>query len=225
VGGARITRIEGIVVGRLVERVRARLAGLLAAEIGCEAGAIQAVAGGFRGPDGRMHNLAATAALAAEDVVEYVLHESTESEIGRVFQAQAVEVRVDPETGQVTPLRVVSVHEVGRVVLATQHQGQIEGGVLQGLGYALMEELRVEDGRVATANLHEYKVPTAADVPDLETILLPPDQGLGITPIGEGPMVGVAPAVANAVVDRVGPRAFDLPVSPEAVAGVRPAAS
>lgn len=80
-----------------------------------------------------------------------------------------------------------------------------------------MEGLIVEEGRVTNVNLHEYKVPTVADVPPLTVIILPLDERLGITPIGEGG-VGMAPAVANAVSDALGGSdAFDLPITAEVV--------
>src|SRR5207249_1272870 len=107
------------------------------------------------------------------------------SDIVEVYVAIAAEVEVDAETGEVDIKRVVNVHEVGRVVDRTMHQGQIDGGLLQGLGYALMEGIGFdEEGRVTTANLHEYKMATISDIPDLDTILLEPDLSLGITPIG-----------------------------------------
>ncbi len=217
VGGARITRLVGIIVARLVQTLRERLAALLAAELGLDTAQVEVLPGGFRTPDGAVHDLASAASLAPEPLVEYLRYEATHADDAEVFQAQAAEVRVDPETGRITPLRVVSVHEVGRVVEPLLHQTQIEGGIVQGLGYALMEGLNVEDGRVTTLNFHEYKVPTMADVPPVDVRLLPPNLELGITPIGEGPSVGIAPAIANAVVDSTGPHVFDLPLSPETV--------
>jgi CO/xanthine dehydrogenase Mo-binding subunit len=95
---------------------------------------------------------------------------------------------------------------------------QIYGGAMQGLGYALMEELRLEDGRVTNVNLHDYKIPTIADVPEFEIVLLEPDLTLGLTPIGEGPNAGIAPAITNAVVDVIGPHVLDIPLSPEVIA-------
>jgi CO/xanthine dehydrogenase Mo-binding subunit len=114
--------------------------------------------------------------------------------------------------------RVVNAQEVGRVVNSLMHQGQIDGGLTQGLGYALMEGLTVDEGKVTMANLNEYKMPTAADVPPLETILLPPDLSLGITPIGEGPNAAMSACLANAVADAL-ERQVDIPVSAEAVSG------
>ena len=112
---------------------------------------------------------------------------------------------------------VVSVHEAGRIINQQTFDGQIEGALIQGLGYALMEGLIVEEGRVTNVNLHEYKVPTVADVPPLDVIILPPDERLGITPIGEGG-VGMAPAIANAISHALrAPVAFDLPITAEAV--------
>ena len=129
--------------------------------------------------------------------------------------AIAAEVEVDPETGEVEIKRVVNAHEVGRVVDRTMHQGQIDGGLMQGLGYALLEGIGFdEEGRVTAANLHEYKMATAVDIPKLETILLEPDLSLGITPIGEGPNCGMSAAITNAIADAVG-RQVDIPVAAE----------
>jgi len=155
--------------------------------------------------------------LADEPIAERHVFRPTPEDRAVIYMAQAAEVRVDRETGQVTPTRVVSVHEVGRVINPLLFKTQIEGGLLQGLGYALMEEVAIRDGRVANLNLHEYKIPTMADLPDVEAVLLEPDPRLGITPIGEGPNAGLAPAIVSAVMDVVGPQIFDLPLSPEAV--------
>jgi len=97
-----------------------------------------------------------------------------------IFLAQGAEVRVDLETGGIQVVRLVTVHERGRVLHPRLFQAQIDGAVAQGLGYAMMEQLVLADGRVQTVNLHDYKIPTAADLPPLETILLPADASLGI---------------------------------------------
>ncbi len=136
------------------------------------------------------------------------------------FAAQVAEVSVDRETGQVTLLRFTSAHDVGRVLNPLGHQGQIEGGVVQGVGYALMEELRSEEGRVTSTSFGEYKVPTVRDVPELKTVLLESESGVGpyhIKGIGENPISPVAPAIANAVEDAVGVRIRDLPITAEKV--------
>ncbi|MBI4494285.1 MAG: xanthine dehydrogenase family protein molybdopterin-binding subunit [Chloroflexi bacterium] len=217
VGGSRVTRLVGRMIELLSQRLQARLAGLLAAELGQAAEAVAVEPGGFRAPDGRFHTVAEAAALAEADLAELLRFEPGRFDVVEVYAAQAAEVAVDRETGRVQVKRVVTAHEVGRIVHPVLHQGQIDGGLIQGLGYALTEGLVFEDGRVANLNLHEYKLPCAADLPPLETILLPQDLSLGITPIGEGPNIGMSACLANAVVDALGPRPLDLPLSPDVV--------
>lgn len=138
----------------------------------------------------------------------------------RTFCAQAAEVEVDVETGQVTVLRLVTAHDVGTVLNPMTHQGQIDGGIIQGLGYALMEELIIEGGQVVTTHFGDYKIPSIKDVPELTTVLL--EEPYGPTPyqgksIGEVSNVPVAPAIANALADAVGVRITDLPITAEKV--------
>jgi CO/xanthine dehydrogenase Mo-binding subunit len=220
VGGARVTRMAGKLAIALSQRVRQRLAELLAAEYGLAADALRPAPGGYASPDGRSFSLAEASSLLHEPLVERMTFRATARDRGVVFMAQAAEVAVDTETGAVRPLRAVSVHEVGRVINPLLFETQIAGGVLQGLGYARMEGLRLEDGRVTNVNLHEYKVPTMGDLPELESILLPPDLSLGITPVGEGPNAGMAPAITNAVVDVVGPHPLDIPLDPAVIRGL-----
>jgi CO/xanthine dehydrogenase Mo-binding subunit len=130
------------------------------------------------------------------------------------------EVEVDPETGEVKLLKLTTAHDVGRILNPIGHQGQINGGVIQGFGYATMEEVRVEDGRVTSLSLGDYKLPNIRDIPELRTVLLESEAGYGpynIRGIGEGPHVPVPAAIANAVVDAVGARVRDLPVTSEKV--------
>jgi CO/xanthine dehydrogenase Mo-binding subunit len=136
------------------------------------------------------------------------------------FCAQAAEVEVDPDTGQVTVKKMVTAHDVGAILNPLTHQGQIEGGMIQGLGYALMEELMAAEGHIATLSLGDYKIPTIKDIPELVTVLLEP--GPGLAPyqskgIGESSNTPVAAAIANAVFDAVGVRVMDLPLTAEKV--------
>lgn len=115
---------------------------------------------------------------------------------------------------------MVTAHDVGTILNPLTHQGQIEGGMVQGLGYALMEELLVEEGRISTLSLGDYKIPTIKDIPELVTVLLEP--GAGPAPyqgkgIGESSNTPVAAAIANAVFDAVGVRIMDLPLTAEKV--------
>src|SRR5229473_260977 len=221
VGGSRTTRLVGKLLIQLSRRVQARLCELLAAEFGLDQAQLAAVPGGFKttAGAGRFFSFAQAASLAAEPLSEGMLFRPTARDSSAVFLAQAAEVAVDAETGAITPRRVVTVQEVGRLIDPLLFTRQIEGGLLQGLGYALMEQIVVQDGHVQNVNLHEYKIPTQADTPETETILVGHDPRLGITPVGEGANAGVAPAIANAVVDAIGTHALDLPISAEIVLG------
>ena len=147
---------------------------------------------------------------------------STEVERADVtcFVAQVAEVEVDPETGEVKVRKFVTAHDVGTIHNPLSHQGQIDGAVVQGLGYALMEELQSEEGHVSTLSLGEVKIPTIQDIPNLTTVLVESPGGngpYGAKTIGEQPIPPVAPAIANAVYDAVGVRIQDLPITAEKV--------
>ncbi len=127
---------------------------------------------------------------------------------------------MDRDTGEVIVQKIYTVHDVGTVLNPITHQGQIEGGLIQGLGYALMEEIISEDGQVSTLSLGDYKIPTMPDIPELETRLLEPSAGQApykTKGIGENSNIPVAGAIANAVYDAVGVRILDLPITAEKV--------
>ena len=134
--------------------------------------------------------------------------------------AQVAEVEVDPETGEVKLGKLTTAHSTGTVLNPLMHQGQIEGGAVMGVGYALMEHLMLDDGKVTTANFGDYKIPTIQDIPALKTSVLETPKGPGpynSMPIGETSNVPVAAAIANAVEDAVGVRIKSLPVTSEKV--------
>jgi CO/xanthine dehydrogenase Mo-binding subunit len=136
------------------------------------------------------------------------------------FSAHAIELAVDTETGEVTLLKSVGCHDVGRAINPTAVAGQIQGGSAQGIGWALMEEVKVDEGYVETPSFSEYLIPTAKDLPQTQAIIL--ESGTGVGPfgakgIGEPSLTPAAPAVANAVADAIGVRVFDLPITPEKV--------
>jgi len=136
------------------------------------------------------------------------------------FTAQTAEVEVDTETGQVHIRRMVSAHDVGTIINPLGHQGQIDGGTMMGIGFGTMEELGFENGRVTTANLGEFKIPTIADIPALTTVFVESDEGPAPyqgKAIGESGNVPTAAAIANAVYDAVGVRITDLPITAEKV--------
>jgi CO/xanthine dehydrogenase Mo-binding subunit len=135
--------------------------------------------------------------------------------------AQVAEVEVDKETGEVTVKRLTTAHNTGAILNPLTHQGQIDGGVVMGLGYGTMEELAMDDGgRVVTANLGDYKIPNIKDIPELKTTILQSATGSGpyrSMSIGETAIIPTAAAIANAVADAVGVRITSLPISAEKV--------
>jgi len=136
------------------------------------------------------------------------------------FAAQVAEVSVDPETGEVKLRRITTAHDTGVIMNPIGHQGQIDGGVVQGLGYGMIEYLPVQDGRVEVAHFGEYKIPNVKDIPPLKTVLLESESGVGpykVKGIGENPISPVAPAIANAIEDAVGVRIRDLPITAEKI--------
>jgi CO/xanthine dehydrogenase Mo-binding subunit len=144
---------------------------------------------------------------------------------GRVFPdftfgAMACEVAVDIETGEVSLLKAVTCHDVGRAINRTAAEGQLAGGANQGLGYALLEDMQVKQGRIQTPSLAEYLLPTSMDFPPVQVILL--ESGTGVGPfgakgIGEPSLTPAAPAAASAVSDAIGEPVFELPLTPERV--------
>jgi CO/xanthine dehydrogenase Mo-binding subunit len=142
------------------------------------------------------------------------------------YIAQVAEVSVDPRTGTVTIERLTTSHEVGTIMNPIMHQGQIEGGVIQGLGFAMMEDLQLVDGQVTALHLGEYKLPTIADIPQLATELIGSTDGpgpFGAKAIGESSNILTAAAIANAVFDACGVRVTELPLTAEKVfAGLQP---
>jgi CO/xanthine dehydrogenase Mo-binding subunit len=136
------------------------------------------------------------------------------------FITQVAEVAVDPDTGEVKVLRFTTAHDSGVVLNPIGYQGQVNGGFQHGLGYALMEELVVEDGRVVTLSFGDYKMPTVNDMPPLTTVVLESEHGEGpykVRGIGEAPCIPVAPAIANAIEDACGVRIRHLPITAEKV--------
>jgi xanthine dehydrogenase molybdenum-binding subunit len=136
------------------------------------------------------------------------------------FGAHGVKVKVDEETGKVKVLDYVAAHDVGRAINPLLLEGQVYGGVVMGLGYALTEEVVTKDGQNMNANFRDYKLFTAKDAirikaPVVETY---DEYGpFGAKGIGEPGCVPTAPAIANAIYDAVGVRIFDLPITPEKV--------
>ncbi|MCK4409527.1 MAG: xanthine dehydrogenase family protein [Candidatus Eisenbacteria sp.] len=157
----------------------------------------------------------------------YAAPESTFDENGQgdayavySYATHVAEVEVDTETGRVSVVRVTAAHDVGRVLNPVTLEGQIEGGVLQGIGMALYEQMKTEGGAVVTPDFSTYIIPTAMDAPEILTAFVehPYSRGpFGAKGIGETPAMPGAVAVANAVSNALGVRFSELPLTPERV--------
>lgn len=137
-----------------------------------------------------------------------------------VFGTQIVEVEVDTHTGEVLVLSVVAAHDVGRAVNPQGVEAQIQGGVVMGLGYGIMEEFVLEEGHPKTTGFSKYTLPTAVDVPEIVSIIVEdpdPLSPIGAKGIGEPSMLATAPAIINAIYDAVGVRITELPATRERV--------
>ncbi len=139
------------------------------------------------------------------------------------YGTHAADVEVDTETGQVTVLRYAACHDVGRAINPMRVEGQIQGGAMQGLGYALTEDMSIEDGYVQAALFANYLIPNAQDFPDVLVDIVESGEGkgpLGARGIGEPPIGNVAAAIASAIHDAIGVRPAQLPMTPERVLGL-----
>jgi nicotinate dehydrogenase subunit B len=128
--------------------------------------------------------------------------------------ATAVEVAVDPVTGRVTVVRVVTAFECGAIVNPDQLRNQVEGSIIMGLGGALFEEISFDNGRILNGKFSEYRVPRFSDIPPIETVLID-RKDLPPAGAGETPIVGLAPAIGNAIFDATGVRLRSLPLVPQ----------
>ena len=132
-----------------------------------------------------------------------------------------VDVAVDEETGKVDVLRYTAVQDVGKAVHPSYVEGQMQGGVAQGVGWALNEEyVYGEDGRMQNTGFLDYRMPTCLDLPMIETVLVEvpnPGHPVGVRGVGEVPIVPPPAAIANAIYNATGVRMLDLPMSPPRV--------
>ena len=140
---------------------------------------------------------------------------------GAAFCAQVVDVEVDPETGFVSPKRHTVFQDVGRAISPDYVEGQMQGGAVQGIGWALNEEYIYDDeGRLQNTGFLDYRMPVASDVPMIDAVMIEvpnPNHPYGVRGVGEPPIVPAPAAVANAVENAIGKTMSDLPLSPPKV--------
>jgi CO/xanthine dehydrogenase Mo-binding subunit len=225
-GGSKSTNSVGTAAYQAVTEVKEKLIAITATKFGCTREAITESKGRYNVPGQKP--------MSCTDMIRHAIaqnggalthlsvYEPARAPITS-FAAQIAEVEVDPATGQVKVTKLTTVHDSGTVLNHLSYTGQIDGGIITGLGFALMEDNSLVDGKMPTVNLGEFKMATIADVPKLTTVLMEspagpiPYQGKAIAEI---PNVPTAAAIANAIQDACGVRILDLPITAEKVYGV-----
>lgn len=220
------SRVGRTMTAAVVEASRDALGQLklrAAEKLQCGVGEVTYAAGTF----GTSHAGGATISLAG--LMKATLTEgaiigrgvSTRLSLGVEVGAHVCDVEVDPETGQVTVLRYTAFQDVGKALNPTAVEGQIEGSVAQGLGWALTEGFDYDaKGRLRNASLLDYRMPTALDLPPIECVIIEtpvPNVPYGVRGVGEVPIVPPAAAVANAIARAIGVRISHMPMTPERV--------
>ena len=223
VGNSRATHIAGQATMLAARQARERLLELASEMLEAPTGSLtlgDAHVTSSGGAAIAVSQVAAEAARRGTYLSGYAEYKSTEPDVTS-FTTQAAEVEVDPASGQVTVRRFVTVVDSGTIINPIAHRGQINGGYVTGLGYALMEEVPQMDGRAQAVNLHDYKLPSIGDITPLEVLYLEGNVA-GPTPyagksVGETHNPPVAAAIANAVADAVGARLMELPLTAERI--------
>ena len=223
-GASRVTFVVGQLVKEMTEELRASVCQVAAEALGCQVDEVVFEDGRciLRGSSDRTLTLAQVAEAGSGKPELSVRKTQVNRDNPQVttFTAQVVELEVDPETGQIKILDVVTAHDVGTIINPIGHRGQIDGGLIQGLGFGMIEEVVMEEGQVSTLHLGDYKLPNIKDIPPLKTVLV--QEAIGPAPfdskaIGESSITPIAAAIANAVYDAVGVRFYDLPVTAEKI--------
>lgn len=218
-GGSRVTFSTGIAAVNAAKDIQQQLIERAAEHWGVPVEQVSYVDGGLNGPDDKRLTFKE---LAAE------LHELGGPVIGRgtsgkesqagAFGTHCVDVEVDPDTGKVQILRYTAAQDCGTAIHPSYVEGQIQGGAVQGIGWALNEEYWYDDkGAMRNATLLDYRMPTCFDVPMIETILVEvpdPSHPYGVRGVGEVPICPPPAAIANAIAAATGVRMHELPMSP-----------
>ncbi len=220
------TYISGGAVLKAAEEVQRQICVHAARHLlpGAEPDSLWLEEGQVKAPDGRAVTLAQVALHATHQADQHQIM-ATASHMSYVspppFAAQYAEVEVDTQTGQVTVTKLVMAVDCGIAINPVTATGQVEGGMVQALGYAVCEEMVYDAaGRLVNPRLGDYRIFAADEVPELQAILVQtyePTGPYGAKAIAEIPMDGVAPAVANAIYDATGVRLRRLPFTPERV--------
>lgn len=221
-GGSRVTFATGIAAIEAARDIQRQLVERAAIQWECEPSQVSYTDGGVNGPGGkrftfkeladRLHHTGG--AVAGRGT-------SSEATQGGAFGTHCVDVEVDRETGKVSILRYTVAQDVGTAIHPSYVEGQLQGGAVQGIGWALNEEYWYDDkGTMRNASYLDYRIPTCYDLPMIETILVEvpdPQHPYGVRGVGEVPIVPPPAAIANAIHQAIGVRLCELPMAPHRV--------
>ena len=217
-GGSRVTNATGKAAHQVGLDIRRQMAERAAMLFECQPEQVTVDGGNYQynGQSLTFRELAGKMQHVGEPVVGRATIDAGGATNG--FGVHLVDLEVDPETGKVTILRYTAAQDVGTAIHPSYVEGQMQGGVVQGIGWALNEEYVFDDrGEMLNASFLDYRMPTALDVPMIETIIVEvpnPDHPYGVRGVGETPIVAPPAAVANAVYRATGVRMCELPMSP-----------
>ena len=220
-GGSRVTFATGYAVyevaGKLRDRMREELANLWDVQVDD----VKFENGVFAQNGHALSFKQAAQELANVDVPVVASASVRPTGVGPAFATHIVDVEVDPDTGKVAILRYTAVQDVGKAIHPSYVEGQIQGGVTQGIGWAMNEEYFYDkEGHLLNASLLDYRMPTALDLPMIDTMMVEianPGHPYGVRGVGEVPIVPPAAALANAIYRAVGVRLTELPMAPHRV--------
>jgi len=220
-GGSRVTLATGQAVVEACRAIKTDLIRRAAKTWKMEADQVEWVDGQAQAKDGSQPplSLAAIAGKMARTGGPISANASLNARgVGAAFSTQVCDVEVDPETGQVTILRYLTAQDAGRAIHPAYVEGQLQGGVVQGIGWALNEEyVHNDDGVLENPSFLDYRIPVASDLPMIDTIIVEvpnPGHPYGVRGVGEVGIVPPLAAVANAIKAATGKRLVDLPMSP-----------
>ncbi len=220
-GGSRVTFATGYAVYEVANKLRDVMRAELANLWDVKAEEVKFENGTFSQNGHSLSFKQAAQELASVDVPVVASASVRPTGVGPGFATHVVDVEVDTDTGKVAILRYTAVQDVGQAIHPSYVEGQIQGGVTQGIGWAMNEEYFYDkDGHLLNASLLDYRMPTALDLPMIDTVMLEvanPGHPYGVRGVGEVPIVPPAAALANAIYNAVGARMTELPMSPHKV--------
>ena len=217
-GGSRVTNATGKAAYQVGLDIKRQMTERAAIVFECQPSQVTVEGGTYRsnGKSLTFKELAGKLQQVGEPVVGRATVEAGGATNG--FGVHLVDLEVDPETGKVTILRYTAAQDVGTAIHPSYVEGQMQGGAVQGIGWALNEEYVFnERGEMQNASFLDYRMPTALDVPMIETIIVEvpnPDHPYGVRGVGETPIVAPPAAIANAIYRATGIRMRELPISP-----------